>query len=67
MLNEIYRFKKYLIFEWDDQLVHHHKILDLAEELIGKNIMIWSVGMFIKPTKSKRRQKSEKNTVNLDI
>ena len=37
--NEIYRFKTYLIFEWADQLVHHHKVLDLAECLIGKNIM----------------------------
>ena len=51
--NEIYRFKTYLIFEWADQLVHHHKVLDLAEDLIGKNIMVWSVGMFIKPPKSK--------------
>ena len=50
---EIYRFKTYLIFEWADQLVHHHKVLDLAEDLIGKNIMVWSVGMFIKPPKSK--------------
>ena len=50
--NEIYRFKTYLIFEWADYLVHNKKVLDLAESIIGSNILIWSVGMFIKPPAS---------------
>ncbi len=45
---DIYLFKPYLILKWVDELVHEPDLLDLAESLVGPNIMCWSAGIFQK-------------------
>ncbi|MCP5152253.1 MAG: phytanoyl-CoA dioxygenase family protein [Ectothiorhodospiraceae bacterium] len=50
--NSLYRFKTYLVFEWADTLVHHPRILDAAEAVIGPDLLVWSVGMFLKKPRS---------------
>ena len=49
---DIYLFKPYLILKWVDELVHEPGLLDLAESLIGPNIMCWSAGIFQKAPRS---------------
>lgn len=44
----LYRFKPYLIFDWAAELVRHPGILRAVETVIGPDIMIWAVGLFIK-------------------
>lgn len=40
--------KSYLLFDWADQLVHHPKVLDAVEDLIGPDIMVYHSTMWIK-------------------
>jgi non-heme Fe2+,alpha-ketoglutarate-dependent halogenase len=42
------RHKTHLLFTWADQLVHHPRILDAVEDVIGPNIFCWNVNFFIK-------------------
>jgi hypothetical protein len=40
--------KSYLLFNWADQLVHHPRILDAVEDLIGPDILVYHSTLFIK-------------------
>ena len=44
----LYRFKPYLIFKWAAELVRHPGVLRAVEQVIGPDIMVWAVGLFIK-------------------
>jgi non-haem Fe2+, alpha-ketoglutarate-dependent halogenase len=43
-----WRHKTHLLFTWADQLVHHLRILDAVEDLIGPDILCWTTNFFIK-------------------
>jgi hypothetical protein len=40
--------KSYLLFDWADELVHHPRILDAVEQLIGPNIICYMTNLFTK-------------------
>ena len=40
--------KSYLLFNWADQLVHHPRILDAVEDLIGPDILVYHSTLFVK-------------------
>lgn len=40
--------KSYLLFNWADQLVHHPKVLDAVEDLIGPDILVYHSTLFLK-------------------
>ncbi len=42
------RSKSYLLFDWADEIVHHPRVLDAVEELIGPNILVYHLTMHIK-------------------
>lgn len=42
----------YLLFKWADQLVHHPKILDAVEDLIGPNVLVYHSTSFHKETRT---------------
>src|SRR5512134_3400942 len=42
------RHKSHLLFTWLWDLVHHPKVLDAVEDVIGPNILCWSSSFFIK-------------------
>jgi non-haem Fe2+, alpha-ketoglutarate-dependent halogenase len=42
------RHKSHLLFTWVDELVHHPKILDAAEDVLGPNLLCWTTNFFIK-------------------
>ena len=42
------RNKSHLLFRWVDDLMHHAKILDAVEVLIGPNILCWNSVFWIK-------------------
>ena len=46
--NDIYLFKPHLFLAWADALVHDPGVLDVAEALLGPNLMCWSAGIFRK-------------------
>jgi ectoine hydroxylase-related dioxygenase (phytanoyl-CoA dioxygenase family) len=43
-----WRHKSHLLFTWADELVHHPKILDAIEDVIGPDILCWTTNFFIK-------------------
>jgi non-haem Fe2+, alpha-ketoglutarate-dependent halogenase len=43
-----WRHKTHLLFTWADALVHHPKILDAIEDVIGPDILCWTTNFFIK-------------------
>ncbi len=43
-----WRHKTHPLFTWADQLVHHPKILDAVEDVIGPDILCWTTNFFIK-------------------
>jgi ectoine hydroxylase-related dioxygenase (phytanoyl-CoA dioxygenase family) len=43
-----WRHKSHLLFTWVDELVHHPKIVDAIEDVIGPNILCWTTNFFIK-------------------
>ncbi len=43
-----WRHKSHLLFTWVDRLVHHPKILDAVEDVIGPDIFCWTTNFFIK-------------------
>ena len=47
-----YRHKAHLLFTWVDALVHHPKILDAAEDVLGPNLLCWTTNFFIKEANS---------------
>ena len=40
--------KSYLLFDWADRLVHHPKILDAVEDIIGPDILVYHSTLFVK-------------------
>jgi len=47
-----WRHKMHLLFTWADELVHHPKILDAVEDVIGPDILCWTSNFFIKEAHS---------------
>ena len=47
-----WRVKTHLLFTWVDRLVHHPRILDAVEDVIGPDILCWTTNFFIKEPKS---------------
>jgi chlorinating enzyme len=47
-----FRHKAHLLFTWVDELVHHPKILDAAEDVLGPNLLCWTTNFFIKEPQS---------------
>ena len=47
-----WRHKMHLLFTWADELVHHPKILDAVEDVIGPDILCWTTNFFIKEAAS---------------
>lgn len=46
------RHKSHLLFTWVDELVHHPKIVDAIEDILGPNLLCWTTNFFIKEAKS---------------
>ncbi len=46
------RSKSHLLFTWVDDLMHHTKILDAVEDLIGPDILCWNTFFWIKEPRS---------------
>jgi len=49
-----HKFKSHLLFKWLDNLISNKKIIDLASQIIGKNILCWNSIIFFKPKYSKK-------------
>jgi len=47
-----WRHKMHLLFTWADELVHHPKVLDAVEDVIGPDILCWTTNFFIKEAHS---------------
>ena len=47
-----FRHKAHLLFTWVDALVHHPKIVDAAEDVLGPNILCRTTNFFIKEANS---------------
>jgi non-heme Fe2+,alpha-ketoglutarate-dependent halogenase len=47
-----FRHKAHLLFTWVDELVHHPKIVDAAEDVLGPNLLCWTTNFFIKEANS---------------
>ncbi len=47
-----WRHKTHLLFTWAVELVHHPRILDAVEDLIGPDILCWTTNFFIKEANS---------------
>jgi ectoine hydroxylase-related dioxygenase (phytanoyl-CoA dioxygenase family) len=47
-----WRHKTHLLFTWADELVHHPKILDAIEDVIGPDVLCWTTNFFIKEAAS---------------
>jgi chlorinating enzyme len=44
--------KSYLLFDWADRLVHHPRILDAVEDVIGPDILVYHSTLFLKEARS---------------
>ena len=44
--------KSYLLFDWADRIVHHPKVLDLVEDVIGRDILVYHSTTWIKEAHS---------------
>lgn len=40
--------KSYLLFNWADQLVHHPRVLDAVQDVIGPDILVYHSTLFLK-------------------
>jgi ectoine hydroxylase-related dioxygenase (phytanoyl-CoA dioxygenase family) len=47
-----YRHKAHLLFTWVDEIVHHPKIIDAAEDVLGPDLLCWTTNFFIKEANS---------------
>jgi len=43
-----------LLFTWVDELVHHPRIVDAAEDVLGPDLFCWTTHLFIKEANSPR-------------
>lgn len=48
IFGEEQRFKAHLLVGWMDRIVHHPKLLDIVEEILGPDILCWSSDFFVK-------------------
>jgi len=44
--------KSYLLFDWADRLVHHPRVLDAVEDLIGPDILVYHSTLFLKEART---------------
>jgi hypothetical protein len=44
--------KSYLLYRWADTLVHHPKVLDAVEDIIGPDILVYHSTMWIKEART---------------
>jgi non-haem Fe2+, alpha-ketoglutarate-dependent halogenase len=44
--------KSYLLFNWADQLVHHPKVLNAVEDVIGSHILVYHSTLFLKEART---------------
>jgi chlorinating enzyme len=51
-LPPLYRQKTHLLFTWASEIVHHPKILDTVEDLLGPDLLCWSSSFFTKEANS---------------
>ena len=42
------RHKVHLLFRWADEIVHHPRILDAVEDVLGPDLLCWTTNFFIK-------------------
>lgn len=47
-----WRHKAHLLFTWVDEIVHHPRIVDAAEEVLGPDLFCWTTNFFIKEAAS---------------
>ena len=47
-----YKSRCHQLFSWADDLVHHPKILDAVEDVIGPDILCYHATLWVKPAKS---------------
>jgi ectoine hydroxylase-related dioxygenase (phytanoyl-CoA dioxygenase family) len=47
-----WRHKAHLLFTWVDEIVHHPRILDVAEDVLGPDLLCWTTNFFIKEANS---------------
>ena len=47
-----YRHKAHLLFTWVDEIVHHPRIVDAAEDVLGPDLLCWTTNFFIKEANS---------------
>jgi hypothetical protein len=52
ILGQEQRFKTHLLSTWFNGIVRNPRILDIVEDLIGPNILLWSTSFFPKPAHS---------------
>ncbi len=50
--NDLYLFKPHMVLKWADTIVNHPGVLDVAEDIVGPDILCWSAGLFRKPARS---------------
>ncbi|MDH3662995.1 MAG: phytanoyl-CoA dioxygenase family protein [Alphaproteobacteria bacterium] len=48
IFGEQQRFKAHLLVGWMDRIVHHPKLLDVVEDILGPDILCWSSDFFVK-------------------
>ena len=48
VFGEEQRFKAHLLVRWMDRIVHHPRMLDVVEEILGPDILCWSSDFFVK-------------------
>ena len=48
-----YRSRCHQVFSWADRIIHHPKILDAVEDLIGPDILCYHATLWVKPPQSK--------------
>ncbi len=65
--HELYRFKAHLLFTWVDDIVHNPRTLDIVEDIIGPNILVWTVGVFIKEPWSDYRVQWHQDSVHTGL
>jgi len=46
------RHKVHLLYTWANELVHHPKILDAIEDVLGPDLLCWTTNLFIKEARS---------------
>lgn len=47
-LTQQYKHKTHLMLRWADGLVHHPRVLDAVEDLLGPDILCWTTNLFHK-------------------